>query len=305
MDATQQLLVNLAIVSVNVLLHSTGCFLLWKTYKRSQVTTQKLLLFHLSISEGLMNLNLVVIFAVHLCIDFRSESYKIIYTYIIHPMRSSLFYVIFFIMLFMTLDRLMAVVLNLKYQIYWRVTRTKKVLAAIWIFGLLLSVCFGVFPEFTPHRVYILILMIHIYLQLAFSIFFVVTALLTYAIIFWKYKMSRNSLETATSNGNGQHQQHSRTHFYIPVLIISTYMILNATPFIMVIFFIDKSVSGEIATILFYIGYMSDALIYIFLQPKVRKQLFVCCRRRNSAEPTHNITLQSIADRTLQVDRIE
>ena len=303
MDVTQQLLVNLAIVSVNVLLHSTGCFLLWKTYKRSQVTTQKLLLFHLSISEGLMNLNLVVIFAVHLCIDFRSESYKIIYTYIIHPMRSSLFYVIFFIMLFMTLDRLMAVVLNLKYQIYWRVTRTKKVLAAIWIFGLLLSVCFGVFPEFTPHRVYILILMIHIYLQLAFSILFVVTALLTYATIFWKYKMSRNSLEADPSNRNGQHQQqHSPMHFYIPVLIISTYVIFNATPFIILIF-IDEVIAVDIAKILYSLGYMSDALIYIFLQPKVRKELFVCCRRRKSAEPSNNITLQSTVDRTVQVNR--
>ena len=186
MDITQQLSVELTVVSVNVLLHFTGCFLLWKTYKRSQITTQKLLLLHLSISEGLINLNSVVYYVMHLCIYGQSESYNIyniVLFYIIYPMKS-LFYVIFVIMLFMTLDRLMAVVLNLKYRLYWRVSRTKKVLAAIWIFGLLLSVCFGVLPKFVPLRIYILIQMIHDYLQLAFSILFIVTALLTYVTIF-------------------------------------------------------------------------------------------------------------------------
>ena len=297
MDRTLQL-AEAACVSVNVLLHSTGCFLLWKTYKRSQITTQKLILLHLSIFEGLINLIFLVMYVMHLSVDPQSESYNMILMYFIQPVTSSLNYVIIFIMLFMTLDRLMAVVLNLKYRLYWRVSRTKKVLAAIWIFGLLLSVCFGVLPKFVPLRIYILIQMIHDYLQLAFSILFVVTALLTYVTIFWKYKMSRNSLEAGSSNGNGQQQQHSPMHFYIPLLIVFTYMILNATPYIMVIF-IDKAVAVDIANIVFYLGYMSDALIYIFLQPKVRKQLFMCCRRRISPEPSNNITLQNIVDRNV------
>ena len=301
MDITQKLLVELVEASVNVLLHSTGCVLLLKTYKSSQITTQKLILLHLSISEGLINLNFVVIHVMYLCIDFRSESYKIMFSYIIHPMMSSLYYVIFFIMLFMTLDRLMAVVLNLKYRLYWRVTRTKKVLAAIWIFGLLLNVCFSILAEYP--QLYIQLQTMHAIFQLAFFILFVITSLLTYATIFWKYKMSRNSLEADPSNRNGQHQQqHSPMHFYIPVLIISTYVIFNATPFIILIF-IDEVIAVDIAKILYSLGYMSDALIYIFLQPKVRKELFVCCRRRKSAEPSNNITLQSTVDRTVQVNR--
>ena len=44
MDITQLLSIELAEFSVNVLLNATGCFLLWKTYKKSQITTQKLLL---------------------------------------------------------------------------------------------------------------------------------------------------------------------------------------------------------------------------------------------------------------------
>ena len=286
MDRTLQL-AEAACVSVNVLLHSTGCFLLWKTYKRSQITTQKLILLHLSIFEGLINLIFLVMYVMHLSVDPQSESYNMILMYFIQPVTSSLNYVIIFIMLFMTLDRLMAVVLNL------RVSRTKKVLVAIWIFGLLLSVCFGLLPEYAPLRIYILIWTINFYLLPAFSILFVITALLTYATIFWKYKMSRNSLEADSSNGNGQ--QHSRMHFYIPVLIISTYLIFNATPYIIAI---HNSVAGDFTNILFYLGFMSDALIYIFLQPKVRKQLFMCCRRRNSPEPSSTIMLQSIVDRT-------
>ena len=203
-------------------------------------------------------------------------------------------------MLFMTLDRLMAVVLNLKYRLYWRVSRTKKVLAAIWIFGLLLSVCFGFLPKDTPQS----ILMIHIYLQFAFSVVFVITALLTYATIFWKYKISRRNLLEADSSIGNDLPQHSRMHFYIPLLIVFTYMILNATPYIMIIF-INKAVAIDIDTILFYLGYMSDALIYIFLQPEVRQKLFMCCRRRDSPEPSNNITLQSIVNWTVQGDRIE
>ena len=291
MDIIQQLSVELIVVSVNVLLHFTGCFLLWKTYKRSQITTQKLLLLHLSISEGLINLNSVVYYVMHLCIYGQSESYNIyniVLFYIIYPMKS-LFYVIFVIMLFMTFDRLMAVVLNL------RVSRTKKVLVAIWIFGLLLSVCFILLRIYMSRSIYKLIRIIHVYLQLAFSILFVITALLTYAIIFWKYKISRNSLEADSSNGNGQ-QQHSPMHFYIPLLIVSTYVILNATPYIIGIFIKKSNEVLFMINILHYLGYMSDALIYIFLQPKVRKELFMCCRRRNSPEPSNNITLQSIVN---------
>ena len=295
MDRTLQL-AEAACVSVNVLLHSTGCFLLWKTYKRSQITTQKLILLHLSIFEGLINLIFLVMYVMHLSVDPQSESYNMILMYFIQPVTSSLNYVIIFIMLFMTLDRLMAVVLNL------RVSRTKKVLVAIWIFGLLLSVCFILLRIYMSRSIYKLIRIIHVYLQLAFSILFVITALLTYAIIFWKYKISRNSLEADSSNGNGQ-QQHSPMHFYIPLLIVSTYVILNATPYIIGIFIKKSNEVLFMINILHYLGYMSDALIYIFLQPKVRKELFMCCRRRNSPEPSNNITLQSTVDRTVQVNR--
>ena len=265
--------VKISIAGFNVLLHSTGCYLLWKTYKWSQVTTQQLIILNLSIAEGLINLFLLVMRAISWS---KWEQLAKVYSWFAVPVQFALLYVIFFIMLFMTLDRLIAVVFNLKYQIYWRVGRTKKVLTAIWMVGLLGSVCCGLIQQNTPRSILnnILTSVERGHLLLVFSVVFVVTAILTYATIFWKYRKSRNSLRNDSSNKS--EQQHSQFRFHIPMLIIFTHLIFNAIPLIIWIAHEKNNFWAHVSTELVLLGYVSDGLIYIFLQPRVRQQIYVC-----------------------------
>jgi len=210
-----------------------------------------------------------------------------------------LHFVIYFTMLFMTLDRLSAVVLGIKYQRYWWVGRTKKVLATIWFVGFMLAVCTCVILLYLLKwsdgnilnnlgTIAVLFTVFH-NCQIVSSPVFVVTALSTYAVIFWKYRKSRNELRlSGSSNENGQ--QNPRLRFRIPALIIFTFVIFDSVPLFIWAMSFKSWYSLEVCQILYPLGYMADALIYIFLQQEVRKQLVCCCKKQVTAEPSSIVT---------------
>ena len=272
--------------SLNVFLHSLGYFLLCKTYKWSQVTTQQLILFNLSVAEGLFSLLALVEelldYFLPLDVTWSWAYFRSIFV--------MLHFVIYFTMLFMTLDRLSAVALSFKYQLYWRVGRTKKVLATIWFVGFMLGVCTCVILIMRSIDIQIIIVLFTAfrYCQFVSSTVFVVTALSTYAVIFWKYRKSRNELRSSgSSNENGQ--QNSRLRFRIPALIIFTFVLFDSFPLCIWVISYSSFTSWsllDVSRILYALGYMADALIYIFLQREVRKQLFSCCNKQVTTEPS-------------------
>ena len=281
-------IVMLLIDVLNVLLHSTGIYLLWKIYVWKEITTQQLVLFHLSIAEGLLS-TLFVVFDV-LVLTSNGE-YGLYVTHV----EEILLVVIYLIMIFMTVDRLMAVVLSWKYKIHWRVGRTKKLLAVIWLLGIMMGVCFNLLDELLPPDLRSVFIDVYYYLQIVFSLIFVAIAVLTYVIIYWKDKMSGRFLQKhATPNENDQQQstrQQSKLRFRIPGLIILSYLICNTIPSIMIILWFVHSLSYELVKVmflLFRLGYTSDPFIYIFLQAKVRNQLLGCCKRQSRSERSNN-----------------
>ena len=77
-----------------------------------------------------------------------------------------------------------------------------------------------------------------------------------------------------------------KSRFYVSVLIILTYLIFNTIPFCAFISSYEEyaryreSETQAVVAILLHLGFTADALIYIFIQRDVRKQLFelICCR---------------------------
>ena len=124
-------------------------------------------------------------------------------------------------------------------------------------------VCFLFFAKlFGPwyHKVEV------IYILAAFSILFTVVALVTYAVIFWKYVESRDMTrqhavpDSDRSSHTSAVQAFLKSRFYISVLIILTYMLFNTIPF-----FALTSSTGVLIPLC--LGYTTDALIYIFIVP--------------------------------------
>ena len=286
MDALVLRKVTITINVLNVLLHSTGIYLLWKIYVWKEITTQQLLIFSLkSIAEGLLSTLYVVLEVLNLTSNYE-------YTEYVLDVAEALLTVIYLIMLFMTVDRLMAVVLSWKYKVYWRVGRTKKVLAVVWLLGIMWGVCSALLRQFLPLDLRSVFINAHRYLEILFSLIFIAIALLTYVIIYWKHKKSGRLLRNHRApNENSQQQstrqQSHKLRSYIPGLIIFTYLICNIIPLIINLK-IAPYLSNILLKIIFYLGYTCDAFIYIFLQEKVRNQLFGCCKRQSRSERSNN-----------------
>ena len=140
-----------------------------------------------------------------------------------------------------------------------------------------------------------------IYITSAKSVAFIKVSIVTYTVIFWKYKKSRDRMHQFQSPDiTDRNQQSSTLHmfrnsrFYVSVLIIFTYLLFNTIPYCVFTFLIENNyltnkkhitTGSIIAGFMIHLGYTSDAIIYIFLQNNVRKTLSkMVCRGENSQQ---------------------
>lgn len=152
--------------------------------------------------------------------------------------------------------------------------------------------------------------MVHV--TLAQLIAFTILALVTYSVIFWKYKKSRDSLHRFEISDNTERNEQSsalqmfrNSRFYVSILISTTFLVFITIPFCVDTFLsangqlqndnYSTSTAYNIAEILGYLGYTSDAIIYIFLQKDVRKTLLgmIYCCRENQGENLHQSSFTS------------
>ena len=234
-------IISFAICILNIILHTVGSCLLINLYKRTTPSTQQIYLLHLSISEGISNL----IYAVQIFPTFLSISANTCavvremqeYLYVINFIL--MYLVIYMTMLLMTLDRLMSVVLNIKYSNYWNPNKTKKSIIIIWCVCILASISFSL-----PHKSNIFQWeeSVGVYFYPLCNILFLLLALFTYTFMFWKYKNSQRikqrqpgSTVDQTTTFATNHKQtlikvFLQSRFYISVLIILTYVLFSTIP---------------------------------------------------------------------------
>lgn len=77
-----------------------------------------------------------------------------------------------------------------------------------------------------------------IYFKVAESGLFIMVAFVTYAIIFWKYKKSRDAVRQYQDSGNMDENESDsivqtflKSRFYVSIIIILTYLMFNTIPF--------------------------------------------------------------------------
>ena len=287
---------------LNILLHSIGAFLLWKTCNWATISSQQVMIFNVALCECFES-GIWLVFHVFAFLGYERESPQIWYCFDLHfPFDQ----VLYFLMMAMTLDRLMAVVLGLKYPLYWTVTNTKKLIKAFWGIGIasilasiLLRILIGPW-----YRIEVL------YFSLLESSLFIMVALVTYAIIFRKYNKSRYRVRRCQVSGNMDVsrvnslsivQTFFKSRFYVSLLIILTYLLFNTIPFCIYVKLSHigrrKHTPGNVATfisaVFMHLNYTCDAAIYIFLQRTVRKKLFEMVSCSRSDVQRHGCRMQS------------
>ena len=294
------------VIVCNNLLHFLGCYLLWKTYNWTTITTQQLIIFNLSLCESL-DCCFWFIFYSLLFAGYEINSEQMGYLFCVHLGSAELLYML---MMALTFDRLMNIVIGMRYQSIWTVGKTRKLLITFWVIGmvyLIVSVvlCYHLSATWFRNKVMV-------YIVSAKSVAFIIVSIGTYNVLFWKYKKSRDSIRQFTISGDTDKNEHTsalqmfrNSRFYVSVLMILTYLLFHTIPYCVLTFLIENSylsmknhvtAESSIAGFMLHLGYASDAVIYIFLQTNVRKTLskMVCRCRDNEGENLHRLNIQDL-----------
>jgi hypothetical protein len=179
----QEIVKNIPLLfySIAVVLHSIGIMLLTKVRRRRN---QDLIILHLSVSELFMCL-LDIAQNILMRDRYMRRSTEVAIAYVI--IVNCCFFVVpsFLIIITLTVDRLLEVLLNIKYQLYFTKFTVKVVLASNWMFGAALGAILISMKMTHGTKVRLFIFMI---VFPVLQSIFLVLAFITYGYIYKKFR---------------------------------------------------------------------------------------------------------------------
>ena len=144
-------IVQVIIHTLNVIVHSIGSYALITLYRTSRQKTQRIYLINLSICEGLYNV-LEAARAIHKLITYTNHVNPFVHKimqYVNIISYTGMTIGCYFAMTYITVDRLLHTILNLKYPLYWNETKAKYHMIATSIFGFILCLSVSLIFSFT------------------------------------------------------------------------------------------------------------------------------------------------------------
>ena len=251
-------------------LHILGSYLLIHQYWNNVQNPQQLFLINLATTEGIINLIRWIASILNLpsvSPNFASSIHEC--QYYIRMLRGFGFNTVFFLsMIYLTLDKLFDILLNIKYPLYWNEKGTINLLKVTWTISITSAITVSIIYHSTRHD---FIEILNVYVYPIFYFIFITIALLTYGFIFHRYKQTRTPPTQNISNiaHPNAFQLIVKSRFYIPVLLIGAFIVFMAIPEIIHLSFIyTKGKPGvrlrTILKIFWALSYLSDAIIYIY-----------------------------------------
>lgn len=298
---------------LNVVVHLIGMILLIHLYKKCRKKAQQLYLIHLSIAEFCMNLLEAVRITMNYCSEQYygnqgdAEVISQIRHYLLIVQFTGVSITYYFDMIYITVDRLMVIYLSFRYRKYWNGKRAKYLLLVTWFIALTTSTIVALsyhYYKFQWEPVFFK------YFFPTIEFLFILLAIPIYVLIFRRYTKKRKTLskrrdednnsrehDLATrTESNGSHlinfrffslgshaAQHAsqngsadfkRSVFYIPFLLITTFLVFMVIPdlcylFIAIIYENPSETLSTLCWISYAVSNLIDAWIYIFLQHHV------------------------------------
>ena len=198
----------------------------------------------------------------------------------------------FFVMTFVTLDRLAAVKLNLKYPICCKAKRaiTGLILAftvSFLLFAGLLLIIFFVYKNPNKSRLRKWNMLLLVYLATPLQGIFLIITSITYIYIFKKLRKNRLALRKIIKQlhkNSMRELQAKKTQtnakLFVPSLIILTFILFNIFPNFMYFGYSNGSpwvrAFFQWIPVLFFVGWCVDPIIYIFSNRSVQKRIKRC-----------------------------
>lgn len=278
---------------IDIVMQCTGIYLLTinsrmeeKNKPLNERNIQPLYILNLSITELSFSILWLFVLPIHL-IDNGEHSFygqhivPIFLTAIVSFIQMSYFATMFSI----TLDRLVAVKLSVKYGIYWNWKKAKHMLILIWVLSAILFIVMLLLKKYTRIKFTITL---NLYLYTPLNIAFIILAVITYGYIYYEYKKSivmilqAKRLKLVGEVPDNACLMFLKSKFKITLMIVVTFIIFQGLPTLSYVF--TNSInhktdcSESIRAILYPIGNIMDCCIYIFFKPKIR-ELF--CQKLN------------------------
>ena len=267
---------------------------------------QRLLVINLSITEAIMS-SIGVIATVSEMISYKEgASSNTFDKYVTIPRNTGLVFMYFLSMIYITVDRLLEIHLNIKYPLYCSQTKTKWLLITAWMIAILmsLSVIFVTMTtEFNYEEPF------NLYHHTPLSLAFIVVAIMTYVSIFNKYRHTR--IRPSQDNNGRSSADISiftifrNSKFFVSVLLISTFLLFVELPgliFLLVAFVYKRRtyVMGSCYMILYNISNTVDVFVYVYFQKDVRKLFWKWIRKWNICrdEQTQRVRGESTRETT-------
>lgn len=259
-----------------ILFHGSGIYILVRLKNSGISYSQKILITTLSVSEILFGLNKLILYLV------LDRYYKHDFIMKIFEMFSltAVSFLYFSAMILITLDRLLEFHLNVKYHLYWSGKKT------VWSIGVCIAISAMVFIAFL--NLYIIINLdfkrvLYIYFYPVFELLFSILAFGTYTYIFIVYRQKKHKPTPILKHTDVKKKLKPIFKIYVPFLIMITFILFLVVPD--TVYFIsylcdsaNESINNALM-LLYRIGFLLDALIYIFCSKPVRKKIKIYWKR--------------------------
>ena len=273
--------INVTLITLtvlNLLFHSIGSFLLVTQYRNGKKTVQQMFIINLSLTE--LSASIVMLLeevpelipldvSVSRVIETISE-----YIYVIIYVIFCLYYIS---MVYITMDRFLGILLNFKYPLYWNRTKTRYLLTTTWLVSIItcIAVCVVYSQEKVDYRLFFTK-----YIHSVFNFGFIALIVVTYSYIIRKFrKRATTSLHINFTDQQPQTlcNMICKEKFYVCFLLVTSFILFMVIPNLFYLFY-DLSASKhqlkDEVKVFYQISFLSDAIIYIFMQPSVRRLLW-------------------------------
>ena len=272
---------------LNLILQCTGAFLLISVFKNNHETVEMVYLINLSITGLIANIVILLEECTYLISKSIgiSPNHKIIFediTHYFHITTYVIFCAYYMQMIYITLDRLLVVLLNLRYPLYWNEMKSRKLLAATWLVAIVTSVSISIAhgQAGLDHQ----FIFIH-YISPIYNIVFVVFSVGTYSYLFHQFRLTRMKPTTSANNALEKAQKEStwqifrKSRFYVSVLLVISFLLFMVIPNVITVFqrwALNRKSPAAIhfLKIFHQLLFLSNGTIYVLLQPNVRKILW-------------------------------
>lgn len=278
------------------ILHGVGLYLVSKT--KIPPCNQRPLIMNLALIELVGSWYSVFTDVVVLCREWNVywEHIHVFFVFVLYT-------VIRLAVLNIIIDRLLDIFFNLKYPLYVTKNTIFWILTVEWIVIASAAVVFTLLVIFNIcplHDFYYFL----VYFHLSLDILITLVAMVTYIYFYFRVRsiMSTHQ-EVATRN-----KKMAWRNFRVPLFMVISYILFNVTATVLKVValqeFIEQSkeytkhyiLLAGLSAILDTLGWISDALIYVFLQKKIRDVVTSHMQKliRSNREPASEITLNTM-----------